>query len=130
MDPQKDQDAVKIWWNQWRYTDKGKRLQQEMKRFVEASRKFKPVHYMARVEPNGTFAFDDMPAGDYRLDVRAMAPSTDRPIGPGEMIARLEHNFAVRVSAGMGASEPVDLGELTLQAIEPRHNTIRCQPPW
>ncbi len=121
MDPQKDQDAARIWWEQWRYTDQGKQFQQEFKRFAEASSAFKPVHYMARVERDGTFSFDDMPSGDYRLTVRASAATVTVLGGPNEETATLEHTFSIpEAEPGRAdAKGPIDLGELTLKAIEP-----------
>jgi len=118
IDPQKDQDAARVWWEQWRLTDEGKKFQQDFKRFAEASREFKPVHYMARVESDGTFAFDDMPSGDCRLTIRASAATATVLGGPNEVIARLEHKFSVPDSSDKNASEPIDLGELTLKAFE------------
>jgi hypothetical protein len=121
INPQKDPDAARIWWEQWRFTEQGNQYQQDFKRFVEASKRFKPAHYMAHVEPDGTFTFDDMPGGDYRLTVRASAATATVLGGPNEVIATLEHTFSIPAAepGGTDAQEPIDLGELTLQAVKP-----------
>jgi hypothetical protein len=78
------------------------------------------VYFSGSAGPNGTFTFDDIPAGDYQLHVNAFAVD-NHSVGPGEVIANLDHQFAVMDSAGEKASEPLDLGELTLQsAATPR----------
>ncbi len=118
IDPQRNQDEARIWWEQWRYTENGKKYQDEMKLYTDAVNRFKPTYISGRVEPDGTFAFDDIPGGDYILDVRAMAPMASRPTGPSEMIARLNRSFVVPKQAGTGASEPVDVGELMLDAFK------------
>jgi hypothetical protein len=121
IDPRKDQDAARSWLESWRLTEEGREYQQQMKRYADAVRGFKPVSYNGRVSPDGSFTFDDIPIGDYQLDARAMAPTAGRPYGPGEMVARLEHDFVVPEVAGNNASKPVGLGELMLEAVgQPR----------
>lgn len=116
IDPQKDQDAARIWWEQWRLTDAGKVFQKEMKRYAEAVKGFKPVNFSGRAEPDGTFTFDDIPAGDYELNAQAFATSPGHAGFFGDMIGNLNHSLVVPESSTRTASEPVNLGELTLKA--------------
>ena len=99
------------------YFAEGKRLQEEMKRYTEAVRGRQVEHYATKVEADGSFRFDDVPAGDYQLSARLQAPPADGQIVPGPVIANLTPPFAVAQMPGARSDEPLDLGSLTLDTV-------------
>ena len=76
------------------FTDEGKEFQQQMKRYQDAINGFKPKHFSGRVEPDGSFAFEDIPGGAYQFSVQAYAASPKHPGMSGDMIATFQHTFA------------------------------------
>jgi hypothetical protein len=120
VDPQKDQDAVQVWWEQFRVTDEGKKFQEAMKRYSDAVNSFKPDNYSAQVQPDGAFAFEDLPAGNYRLTIQAFDASPGHPGMHGDLAATLEHSFEVPEAQGGDSSRVINLGELTLKPLENR----------
>jgi beta-lactamase regulating signal transducer with metallopeptidase domain/protocatechuate 3,4-dioxygenase beta subunit len=117
VDPQKDRQAAIQWWETWKETEDGKRHQEEMKRYAEAARARQSAYYGTKVEPDGSFLFDDVPADDYQLSVRLQAPPANGQIVPGDVIATLTHSFTVPEMPGGGSDEPLDLGSLTLDTV-------------
>lgn len=120
IDPVKDRDAAMAWWEQWQQTEEGKQFQEDMKRYQEAMQGFKPTHYSARVVVDGSFSFEDIPAGDYQFSVQAIARPTGGGVGHGDVIGTLQHTFTVPRPIDESSSDPVDLGELTVKAVEQR----------
>ena len=119
IDPQKDREAAMKWWESWKDTDEGKQFQREMQRYQEEMQATRPDQWYGVIDKsNGKFTFDDLPAGDYRLSVRAEA----EPEGEGEswrprqQIAHLSHEFRVPELKEDHSQEPLDLGTLTLQS--------------
>ncbi|HUT95257.1 MAG TPA: carboxypeptidase regulatory-like domain-containing protein [Thermoguttaceae bacterium] len=114
IDPQKDREAAIKWWETWKETEEGKRYQEEMKRYAEAVNERQSEHYSTKVEADGSFRFDDVPAGDYLLHARLQAPPASGQIVPGPVIANLRHALTVPEMPGGRSDEPLDLGGLTL----------------
>jgi hypothetical protein len=120
INPVEDRDAAMAWWNQWQHTAAGKRYVLEMKQYQEAMQGFESIQYSGRAEEDGRFVLEDMPTGDYQLTVQAFAKAQ---VGHGDLIATLTHSFQVPeadAAENGWASAQVELGDLTLKAIERR----------
>jgi beta-lactamase regulating signal transducer with metallopeptidase domain/protocatechuate 3,4-dioxygenase beta subunit/peroxiredoxin len=61
--------------------------------------------------PDGSFRFDDLPAGEYRLEIRVNDQRTGRDRGPFAPILR---EFTVPPIAGVRRLDPLDLGTIRL----------------
>jgi len=118
IDPQKDREAAMKWWETWKETEEGNRYQEEMKRYADAVNERQTEHYSTKVEVDGSFRFDDVPAGDYQLDARLQASPASGQIVPGEVIANLTHSFTIPEMPGARSDEPLDLGSLTLNTAQ------------
>ncbi len=112
LDPEKDGPSAAKWFKQWRETAAGKRFQEDMKRYNQMARKMGPIY--VKPEADGSFTFDDVPAGRYRLLVRLKSPPAERQTEPGSTIARLMHSFTVPKMPGGHSDEPLDLGTLPI----------------
>ena len=114
IDPQKDREAAMKWWETWKETEEGKRFGEGVIRYHEALRGTQTVHYSTNVEADGSFCFDDVPAGDYLLHARLHAPPASGQVASGPVIANLMHPFTAAKMPGGRSDEPLDLGSLTL----------------
>jgi hypothetical protein len=82
------------------------------------------------VAPNGTFRVDDVPPGSYVLTLRAFlkaAGGCSDPFDP-DPVGCLRHEFVVPKPTAKDADKPLDLGELTLEAIR-RPQPGQAVPP-
>ncbi len=115
IDFEKDRDAAK-WWNEWKDTAEGLHFQAQRKTWQEMVHRLQAIpspSYDAKVESDGSFVFEDIPPGDYQLQVVAQSrPENGPPLG-GNTIARLEQG--VTIDAPSEGEDQVDLGELQLQ---------------
>jgi len=120
IDPQKDQETVMKWWGEWKDTEEGKQFSIDMKLFQVTIKlaQAQSVSYSTNIEPTGDFTFDDLPAGDYQLTVHARAEPKEGPIDPRQAVASLSHSFNVPEMPGGRSDESLDLGILTLKAIQ------------
>jgi protocatechuate 3,4-dioxygenase beta subunit len=103
---QNDADRYQAWWREWSESDEGKawrEAQEKYRKLREAS-----PYFNASVDRDGNFRIDDVPPGDYSLSVRV----DERPIGQLR-----DYAFSVPPAEADAASEPVDLGTLTLEPI-------------
>lgn len=66
--------------------------------------------YTARLKPNGSFRFDELPSSKYRLSVEL----SERDAADGFCIALIEHEFIVPDMPGGRSNLPLDLGILRL----------------
>ena len=89
-----------------------------MDRYMEAVRGRRPEHYGTRIEADGSFRFDDLPAGDYQLTVSLRAAPASGQVVPGPVVGRLRHAFTVPEMPGGRSDDPLDLGGLTLTPVE------------
>jgi hypothetical protein len=92
------------WWQEWIKTDGGKEWQkqsQEYQKIRDAS-----PYFNASVDRDGKFRIDDMPEGDYELNLYL-----------GEQYARIvnNHQFTVPPMEDERSDEPLDLGEIRLE---------------
>ena len=68
------------------------------------------THFVARLNRDGSFRFDDLPAGEYRLSVQpiSLPGDTPQPNRPRLGLASL-HEFTVPAMPGGRSDEPMDL---------------------
>ena len=118
IDPKKDRDAAMKWWEEWKDTKEGQQYSKDIQRYQAALRAVQPVSYSTNIEPTGIFTFDDLPTGDYQLTVHAQAEPKDGQMHPGQAVASLSHTFKIPEIPGGHSEESLDLGTLTLKAIQ------------
>jgi hypothetical protein len=70
-----------------------------------------------KIEGDGTFRIDDIPAGNYYLYVNAYEPAAEPRAFRGERIGSLSRHFNIPEMPGGRSDEPLDLGELELNAF-------------
>jgi hypothetical protein len=70
-----------------------------------------------KIEGDGTFRIDDVPAGDYYLFFNAYAPSADARAFRGERIGLLSQHFQIPEMPNGRSDEALDLGVLELDVI-------------
>ncbi len=102
-----DDDRKQKWWFAYYRTEEGRR-------FYEGSNT-----YAVNVQPDGTFRLDDVPEGQYWLELsyeKDMSESPDQQERKLVKVAVLDEY--VEVAAGPDA-KPMDLGTLTLTPPEP-----------
>ena len=111
IDPEKDRDRATAWWETWKDTEQGRVYQKEVQlhRAIMWDRQSTTVYIMA--EPDGSFLFEDMPAGEYRLTARVHFGAT---AGRGSFVYGAEREFTIPQMPGGRSDEPLDVGDLTL----------------
>jgi hypothetical protein len=83
-------------------------------------------HFTARIDGQGKFVADDVPAGTYVATVILMAPPKgDAPAT--EALAMVTHEFTVPEIKGAQADEPLDVGAIELKTI--RHAKVGDAAP-
>jgi hypothetical protein len=117
INPRTDPEAAEEWVKKWLTTDAGKRYQEESIRYSDALQKVASAPYRADVKSDGSFGFADIPPGRYELTAGAPKPGASGAITLNEMIASVTHTFTVPEMPGGSSNEPLDLGDLTLQAV-------------
>ncbi|MBN2182382.1 MAG: carboxypeptidase regulatory-like domain-containing protein [Sedimentisphaerales bacterium] len=70
-----------------------------------------------KIEDDGSFRIEDVPAGDYSMNFNAYAPPPDSRSFRGERIGELSQSFNVPEMEGGRSDEPVELGILQLEAV-------------
>jgi hypothetical protein len=108
-DARNDNEKYRDWWKRWIETDDGKawsKASQENQLLRERS-----PYFTASVARDGTFRIDDVSAGNYRLSVRF----SEHPAGQ-----LLNYDFSIPAADDVNASQPVDLGVLTLKKVSQR----------
>ena len=117
IDPRQDREAAMNWWNTWKETAEGKRYRQEIDQYNKANRERRADSYSTKVESDGSFKFDDIPAEDYTLTARLPAPPAKGRIESGKVIATLSYKFIIPKMPGGRSGEPLDLGMLLLKSV-------------
>ena len=98
-------DAEKLAWRQaWLKSQEGQAYLRNQRQ------------YSAKIDGDGTFRFDDVAEGTYRLSASAYAAPSDRFHIQGPRIGSLTSNITVSPVEDGGNDEPLDLGGLVLQA--------------
>jgi hypothetical protein len=102
------------WHEQWRSSEQGR----EFIKDYEQRDKLEPHLYAVRVNSDGTFRADDIPAGKYDLVIQVLKPPSGRGMF-SDSIGWLRKPFEVSAMPGGRSDEPQDLGELMLKISEP-----------
>jgi len=103
---QMSMEERRAWYESWRDSD-------ESKTFIEEQRKQRR-HYAVKIEHDGAFRVEDVPAGKYKLRIMMHEPPVGRQCGFGELIGSVDHEFDVSEMLGGRSDEPLDLGTLEL----------------
>lgn len=111
IDPEKDRDRATAWFEAWIGAEEGRLYPEEVELYETFVRNRESAAVRAEVEQGGSFLFEDMPAGDYRLTVLLRGPSA---IGGTRLFNGLDHEFTIPDMPGGRSDEPLDLGDLTL----------------
>jgi beta-lactamase regulating signal transducer with metallopeptidase domain len=82
-----------------------------------------------KVASDGTFRFDDVPAGDYRLTVRLDAPPRSERDSRTEVIGSVEHSFRVPEMPDGHSDEPLELGTLELTLVSRSSSVPEADAP-
>jgi len=104
-------EEIQAWHKQWQQSDKVKAYMKRIKEVRKDRRR-----YALKIEPDGTFRVDDVPAGNYQLRINVY----DRPMNSysarrrPETIGSVNHEFEVPDINESVIDEPFDLGSLTL----------------
>jgi peroxiredoxin len=112
-----DDAAKRAWAAAWERTPEG----QAQKTAQERRR-----HFSLRVNPDGTFRTDDVPAGTYQMIlVLNGAPSGRQPFG--EPLATATHEFTIPEIPGGQSDEAFDVGEVAMKVV--RHLKVGDAAP-
>jgi hypothetical protein len=119
IDIKKDPEAAQKWFNEWKDTDAGKEWQNLVKVYRESVQKIQAIDrpmYYGRVEPDGSFAFDDIPPGKYQIRATAYARPAEgqRAAFPNQAIAKLEQEIEIDATDDENGTA-IKLGELMLE---------------
>ena len=100
------------WYEKWKQSPEGKAFAEEQRKYQEQSK-----YYAVRVEGDGSFRVDDVPAGAYTLNI-TLADMPRAGAGPlGEELATINHQFTMPPVAGAVSEEPFDLATLPVTRI-------------
>jgi hypothetical protein len=92
----------------WQNTDYGLRVDSSVGPYKQ---------FGFRIEGDGTFRIDDIPAGSYHLYVNAYEPPADPRAFRGKNIASLSQHFIIPEMPNGQSDEPMDLGVLELDVF-------------
>ncbi len=99
------------WYVNWEKSEEGKA-------FLEARRK-QYRFYASKIEHNGSFRIEDVPAGKYQLEISVFKPPVGRQCCSfGEPIGEVKHEFEVAEMPGGRSDEPLDIGTLELEIVK------------
>lgn len=98
---QERSQLVSTWARDWMRTAEGRAMSDAFQQFD-----------LLGLEPDGSFRFDEVPPGDYRVEIRVAAGRWPGPSGP---FGRLAREFTIPPIPGGRTDEPFDLGELRLE---------------
>lgn len=94
------QEEAQRWWNEWLESDAGRT-------WLKAQRS-----YAFTVEKDGSMRAEEVPPGEYTLNVSVHEPPKAGQCGWGEMLGRVNEKVTVTAAEGYA---PLDLGTLELQ---------------
>lgn len=98
------------WAQQWGNTEEGKAFQKESKKKLDNIQIFR-----LSIRPDGSFRVEEMPPGEYELNVLTKDWPTPKTAGWNGM---LHYEFTVSEIPGGYTDEPLDLGALVLKPVE------------
>ncbi len=91
------------WFKKWMETEDGQAFQRSQH-----------LSYTVKVEPNGSFRADDVPAGTYQLSIQVHESGGEKR-GVGELLGSASHDFTVPEMPGGRSDELLDIGSLELK---------------
>ena len=100
------------WFEKWKQSPEGKAFEEEQRKYQEQSK-----YYGVRVESDGSFRVDDVPAGAYTLNITLTDMPPANRGGPGDEIAVTTHQFTMPPIAGGVSDEAFDLATLPVTRI-------------
>jgi thiol-disulfide isomerase/thioredoxin len=100
------QDQKAQWFRQWLTTEEGREFQQAQRR-----------SYAVKVESDGSFRVEDVPAGTYLLSIQVNAPVPGDRGGFGELLGSAAKEFTVPEMPGGRSDDPLDIGSLELTLV-------------
>jgi thiol-disulfide isomerase/thioredoxin len=101
------QEEIQAWYESWKNSEEGKAF--------EEARWKKRRNYAVKIEHDGTFRVEDVPADKYQLRISVHEPPVGRQCGFGELIGWVHHEFDVPEMPGGRSDEPLDIGALELE---------------
>ena len=104
----------RAWFQQWINTDEGRAYKQATKAKTETP------FYPFALGSDGAFRVEDMPSGDYELYVATHDRFGRETNAPSGWSGELHHEFTVPEMPDGRSDEPLDLGELQLEQVNPR----------
>jgi hypothetical protein len=104
----------RAWFQQWINTDEGRAYKQATKAKTETP------FYPFALGSDGAFRVEDMPSGDYELYVATHDRFGRETNAPSGWSGELHHEFTVPEMPDGRSDEPLDLGELELEQVNPR----------
>jgi len=104
---QMSMEERRSWYETWSNSDEGKA-------FIEEQRKQRQF-YTFKIEHDGTFRIEDVPAGKYQLSIMVHEPPVATKCGYGELIGMVSHEFDIPEMPGGRSDEPLHIGPLELE---------------
>jgi hypothetical protein len=104
-------DQRRAWFQQWMNTEEGRA-------FRQASQAKREIHfYPFPTSSDGTFRVEDMPPGDYELNVSPIDRPGSSTAPATKWIGQLHYEFTIPQMPGGRSDEPLDLGDLELKPL-------------
>jgi peroxiredoxin len=113
-----DDAAKRAWAKAWEETPEGKAQTAAVQR---------AKHFTIRVNADGTFRTDDVPAGTYQMMLVLNGPPAGRQQPFGEPIATATHEFTIPEIPGGQSDEPFDVGPVEMKVL--RHPKVGDAAP-
>jgi len=106
-----NQAQIQAYFQQWKKSEQGKAFQRAQKELQKDRR-----HYNFRIEPDGSFRVEDIPGGNYNMNIR-LRKRAGGPYysGRDEIIGTLKYDFKVPDVGDGEPNEPFDIGVLELK---------------
>jgi thiol-disulfide isomerase/thioredoxin len=99
----KGQEALQAWYAEWSKSDEAKAQRKARRSFS------------FKINDDGTFRIEDVPAGTYQLNVTLNEPPPPNQCGFGEPIGSAAKEFTVEAMETGRSDEPQDLGALDVE---------------
>ncbi|MFH1370609.1 MAG: SMP-30/gluconolactonase/LRE family protein [Planctomycetota bacterium] len=103
-------EEKKVWHQKWQDSNEGEA-------FRERTRK-QQRNYTIKIDPDGLFRVEDVPEGEYNLNISIYEPPAARQCGYGDSIGSAHQEFEISEMPGGRSDEPCDLGTLRLETLK------------
>ena len=107
------------WHRDWMQSDEGKVVQEEMQKKIQENmpaREDANKYYKIIVQPDGSFRADDVPPGDYVIDLKVYERKDQHRYDRDKPIGRIKHEFTLPEPAEGDEDKPFNLGRLRLDS--------------